>query len=188
MPLTDTQLIVLSAASQREDRNVLPLPKSLKGGAATKVLSGLLGKGLIEEVEATLDKPRWRERDGAPTMLLLTDAGLAALDGDTPATGARKGRGRQTGGKAPKSRREPRQVQPAANLAREGGTRADNKRAKLIALLRRPEGASIAEIVEAFGWQLHTVRGAISGVLRKKFGLAVTSEKTDGRGRVYIAD
>lgn len=56
---------------------------------------------------------------------------------------------------------------------------------KLIAMLQAPEGATIAEIVEATGWQPHTVRGAIAGALKKKLGLDVTSEKVEGRGRVY---
>ena len=64
------------------------------------------------------------------------------------------------------------------------GTRADSKQALLIAMLRRDEGATIEQIVEATGWQRHTVRGAISGTLKKKLGLAVISGKIDGR-RVY---
>ena len=52
-------------------------------------------------------------------------------------------------------------------------------------MLRTPEGATIDEIVAATGWQPHTVRGAIAGALKKKLGLEVTSEKVEGRGRVY---
>ena len=52
-------------------------------------------------------------------------------------------------------------------------------------MLGRPEGATIAEIAETLEWQAHTVRGAIAGALKKKLGLDVTSEKIDGRGRVY---
>lgn len=63
--------------------------------------------------------------------------------------------------------------------------RAGTKQAQIIALLQRPEGASIAEIVEATSWQPHTARGAISGALKKKLGLPVTSEKVEGRGTVY---
>ena len=63
-------------------------------------------------------------------------------------------------------------------------SRADSKQARLIEMLKRKEGASIEEIVKAFGWQPHTVRGAIAGALKKKLGLDVTSEKVDGR-RVY---
>ena len=55
----------------------------------------------------------------------------------------------------------------------------------MIDLLRRPEGATIEEITAATEWQSHTVRGAMSGALKKKLGLAVTSEKVDARGRVY---
>ena len=52
-------------------------------------------------------------------------------------------------------------------------------------MLQGADGATIAEIAAAFGWQPHTVRGAIAGALKKKLGLDVTSEKVDGRGRVY---
>ena len=63
--------------------------------------------------------------------------------------------------------------------------RAKSKQSQLIALLKRPEGATITEVVEALRWQAHTVRGAIAGALKKKLGLKVDSEKVDGRGRVY---
>ena len=56
-------------------------------------------------------------------------------------------------------------------------------------MLRAEGGATIDEIVEATGSQPHTVRGAMSGALKKKLGLTITSEKVEGRGRVYaIAD
>lgn len=59
------------------------------------------------------------------------------------------------------------------------------KQAELIALLQAPDGIRIAEITSVTGWQAHSVRGAISGRLKKKLGLAVISEKVEGRGRVY---
>jgi stage V sporulation protein SpoVS len=52
-------------------------------------------------------------------------------------------------------------------------------------MLKRPDGATIDEIVKKFDWQPHTVRGAIAGALKKKLGLDVQSEKVEGRGRVY---
>lgn len=55
----------------------------------------------------------------------------------------------------------------------------------MIDLLKRPKGASIADLMEATGWQAHSVRGAISGSLKKKLGLAMTSKPVEGRGRVY---
>ena len=63
--------------------------------------------------------------------------------------------------------------------------RAESKQARLIEMLKRPEGATIAEVVEALQWQSHTIRGAMSGALKKKLGLKVDSKKVDGRGRVY---
>ncbi len=56
------------------------------------------------------------------------------------------------------------------------------------ALLQRPEGAAISELVAETGWQAHSVRGVISGALKKKLGLPVTSGKVDGRGTVYKLD
>jgi hypothetical protein len=66
-----------------------------------------------------------------------------------------------------------------------GKTREGTKQAQLIAMLERPEGATIEQIVAATGWQPHTVRGAFGGALKKRLGLSVASEKVDGRGRVY---
>lgn len=64
-------------------------------------------------------------------------------------------------------------------------TPRQTKQQIMIDLLSRPEGASIEEIANATEWQSHTVRGAMSGALKKKLGLAITSEMVDARGRVY---
>jgi hypothetical protein len=64
------------------------------------------------------------------------------------------------------------------------GTRAISKQARVLELLRRPSGVTIATIMESTGWRSHSVRGFFAGVVRKKLGLNRTSEKTDG-GRVY---
>ena len=80
--LTDTQSVILNAAAQRTDRLALPLPKSLKGGAAQKVVNALVEKGLLKEVKANrkLNDPVWREtEDGCAVTLVITDAGLAAV-------------------------------------------------------------------------------------------------------------
>ncbi len=69
--------------------------------------------------------------------------------------------------------------------AKSSPARPGTKTARLIALLNRKEGATIGDLTKAMSWQPHSVRGAISGTLKKKLGLAVTSEKVEGRGRVY---
>ena len=69
------------------------------------------------------------------------------------------------------------------------GRRENTKEALLIDMLRRPEGATIAQIMAATGWQAHTCRGAFAGALKKKRGLTVTSEKRERGERIYhIAD
>lgn len=64
-------------------------------------------------------------------------------------------------------------------------TRADSKQAQVIGMLKRPQGATIGQIVEATGWQAHTVRGTFAGALKKKLGLEIISSKADGGDRIY---
>lgn len=64
-------------------------------------------------------------------------------------------------------------------------TRENSKQAQMIELLKRPDGATLNQLVEVTGWQAHTVRGAMAGALKKKLGLNIESEKTDGQERKY---
>lgn len=77
------------------------------------------------------------------------------------------------------------QKAPPRELAH--SVRAGSKMASMIAMLRRSGGASIDALAKATGWQVHSVRGAISGTLKKKLGLAVISDKT-GPVRLYRID
>jgi hypothetical protein len=82
--LTDTQLVVLSAAAQRADGALLPLPKRLKiePGALTRVMKGLLKKGLVAEQPAPPDAPAWREANDQRFMLVIAPAGHDAKGGE----------------------------------------------------------------------------------------------------------
>ncbi len=182
--LSDTQAIILSTAAQREDRIALPLPDSLRGGAAAKVVGAMLAKGFLEEVDADVRKgePMWRETgDGHGVTLVVTDAGLAAIgieteDANTTPAGTTDA---PTEEAAPDTPTEPKAA-PKTRTPREG-----TKQATLIAMLRAEGGATIEEIVTATGWQSHSARGAMSGILKKKLNLTITSSKIDGRGRAY---
>ncbi|WP_119461067.1 DUF3489 domain-containing protein [Rhodospirillaceae bacterium SYSU D60014] len=187
--LTDTQLVILSAAAQRADGSVLPLPPSLKlrGGAVTSVLKSLLKSGLVAEQPGAPDVAAWREAEnGRRVTLVITDAGLQAIGIDS-----------KPGVEKPEPAKTPDLKRPAQKPAQNTATpkrpaaaamsesRPGTKQSLLIDLLRQKSGASLAEIVTATGWQPHSVRGAISGTLKKKLGLAVASETVAGRGRVY---
>jgi hypothetical protein len=199
--LSDTQAVILSAASQREDLSVLPLPETLKltGGAVTKVLGSLKTKGLIEHQGAP--------RGDDPPPLRITRAGLQAIgvapedagcdaatpEGDTGATPADPGvqaveatapatkadsaatpaKGKAKAAKVAKAAK-PTNAAPAEKPTPRAGT----KQASMIELLKRPEGATVEQIAAATGWQHHTIRGAVAGALKKKLGLTVEATRT----------
>jgi Protein of unknown function (DUF3489) len=169
--LTDTRIRILERAAARTDGLAMPLPKGLHGAAAKKAVGRMIDLGLLEEVDANITRgePLWRETgDGHGTTLIATEVGLAAI-GLSPAEIRTR-----------LNRRNPRPTEPTPSAPHAG-----TKQARLIEMLSLPGGATIAEISKATGWQAHTVRGMISGTLRKKLGLTVVFERTADRGRVY---
>ena len=171
--LTETQILVLTAGAQRPDNIALPLPKGLAGAAAKMAVTKMIEHGWLQEVDANLRRgdPLWRETgDGHGTTLIVTDEGLLAV-GIEPVV--------------VKTVVAIREHAAKASALRQTTLRAGTKQAQIIAMLQRPEGATIAEIVAATAWQAHSARGVISGVLKKKLGLVVGSTKEDGRGLVY---
>ncbi len=175
--LSDTQLVILSAAAARDGLNVLPTPASLKarGGALANVLKGLLSQGLIEEVRAGCEDTEWRrDEDDNKLALRLTDRGHAAV------------------GLGTRSDQSEEAVQPVLGKTtknmpapQKAGARASTKAADVIRLLKRKRGASINELMETSGWQAHSVRGFLSGTCKKKMGLTVLSEKSEAGERCY---
>ena len=188
--LSDTQAVILSAACAREGGFLLPITAALKGGAVKVVLTSLIKKELAEEIPAEPGAPMWREdEDGTPLTLRATPAAYEVL-GMGADTGADSGPEEEP---ATDMADQPEIPVTEADIATGEAeevphvrkTRQGSKQEALIAMLKRPEGASIAEITAEFGWQAHTVRGAIAGALKKKLGLEVASEKVEARGRVY---
>ena len=143
MKLSDSQTVLLKAASIHPKRLLTDCPPKLKGGALIKVLTSLGNAGLIA--------PHSKTKSGT-TQFCITSAGLEAI-GITPRT------------------------TPVL--------RANSKQAQVLAMLRRPEGATLAQICACTGWQQHTVRGTFAGAFKKKLGLTIDSSKEAGGERVY---
>lgn len=190
--LTDAQRVILAAAAARESGLVLPLPSSLGNNRGTLgvILKSLLTRELVTERPVLPDEDLWRDTaDLGRTTLVISTNGLKAIGIDpiehvvhesdssllvdetreTAITG-------RLGGT----------VEPGkGDIVASGLPKENTKLGALIAALSRPEGATIAELMAATGWQAHSVRGAMSGNLKKKLKLEVVSEVVDGRGRVY---
>ncbi len=198
MKLSDTQRLILSSASQRTDHAAV-LPANLKGSAANKVVNKLLNEKLLQELRAKDDMPIWRRgNDNRPYSLRITKAGLKAIEVEDVAEGSdniaaadpdevavpdmstqaksseRPSRARRSGAKKTAA------VSAKATKASSDRIKPDSKQDKIVALLRRPEGANLDVLVKETGWQKHSVRGFLAGTVRKKLKLPLLSEKIDG--------
>jgi hypothetical protein len=153
--LSDTARLVLETAAQRDDLSVLPFPETVKakGGAMQKVLTGLRNRGFVRVVGSE-----------GPQRVVITSEGMAAIgiaDDEDESPGTEVDMGATT-----------------AEPAKAPTVRTGTKQALMIDLLKRPEGATVEQIAEATGWQHHTIRGAISGALKKKLGLTIEATRT----------
>ena len=136
------------------------------------------------EVEAAVIGMRWvHPRPRLYQELVHRTAALQPHLADTGARAADGGRETEPAAPAPAKAKKAATVRNGANAPRKA--RTGTKQALVVEMLRRSEGATVDQIMEATGWQRHTVRGAFAGALKKKLGLAVTSEKVEDGARVY---
>lgn len=176
--LTDAQRVILAAAAARPSGLVLPTPKSLGNNRGTLgvLLKSLLTRALITERPHIPDEELWRETpELGRTTLVISTEGLKAigiepemLEDGIALPGPPAGQGTVD--------------RPPAQAAT---PKADSKLGAMTSALRQPGGATISDLTGATGWQKHSVRGAMSGSLKKKLKLEVTSDVVEGRGRVY---
>lgn len=154
--LNDTQTLLLANAAKRDSGAFYPLPETRNGGAArgATAIAKLLTLGLAEEREVS-DAAAVSRTDGDLRFgPFITAAGLAAI-GIEPAGG----QGSDVDSEAP---------------VEKGATKADT----VLALLRRPEGATLADLIAATGWLPHTTRAALTG-LRKKGHVLVKGKRDE---------
>jgi hypothetical protein len=197
--LTDAQRVILAAAAARESGLVLPLPKSLGDNRGTigVILKSLLTRGLITERQVRPDEEPWRgTAETGRTTLVISAEGLQLMGidpiGEVIDEGAEGNINADDGSIAPDQRHPADRIDAGAGAPASGSKvqgvglpKEGTKLGALIAALRKPGGATIPELMEATGWQAHSVRGAISGNLKKKLDLQVVSEVVENRGRVY---
>jgi hypothetical protein len=157
--LTDTQRIVLSKASQRDDGAAV-VPDRMNKAAAAKVAASLIGRKLMREVRAKLGVPVWRTtEDGRTLALLITRAGRSTLgvEGAPDAGLATRDADEQQAAAV-------RQEQPVSNQPRSG-----TKQALIVSILSGRSGASLDELMAATGWLAHTTRAALTGLRQRGY-------------------
>ena len=194
LKLTDTQLMMLSAAAQRNDHCLVAAP-NVKAAAAQKIAAKLIASGLVKEIKAKPGAPVWRRDDeaGQSYALKLTTAGAKAIAIDESAEAAHvgdEGDSREDVEQAGSSSQQPSAPDPSSTGANEtaparpSAPRGGTKLAEVVELLQRDRGATIDELIDATGWLPHTTRAALTGLRKRGFALAIDrSEKK--RGSIY---
>ncbi len=177
--LTDSQLIVLSAAAAR-DGGLAVSPAKMTKAAAAKVGSSLVARKLMREVKAKPGMPVWRhDEDGRPISLMITKAGQKAIGVEEAdpvvgkVVGDKKNGAKQTRARAPKEQGEKRLARPDPIVT----PRAGSKQALVIKMLSGKSGATLNALIEATGWLPHTTRAALSGLRKKGFAIQRMREK-----------
>jgi hypothetical protein len=191
--LNDTQLMLLSGASQRDDRHV-SLPTGTKLAHSRRAAAKLLEVGLVREVKSRKDAPVWRRDQDADQAYSLkpTAAGLKAIAVDD-SNGVE-----EAGPQAPGSdaiandaahaaidaTKTAGRVEPGCAATTPVSPRVGTKIGEVVAMLEGESGATLDQLVAATGWLPHTTRAALTG-LRKR-GYTLAADRSDRkRGSIY---
>jgi len=193
LKLSDAQLEILSAAAKRPNGSLLPFPENLtvRRAALNNVIETLCKAKLAEERPAIDGALQWhRDKESGPLGLFITEAGLVALgiDETKKATTSQAAASppRQPKTAAVRPRGKARKASPGGSEPRQ--TPAQSKQDLVIQMLRRQSGVTIKEIIAKTGWQPHSVRGFLSGLVKKKLKLPLVSAVgKDGVRRYRIA-
>ncbi len=174
--LDDLQLILLSAASQHEKGSLLPLSSAAAGDLTRtgKAIAVLVRKGLAEEALVTDRRLVWRNVDQKPTGVFITAAGHEAIGVSAADVGTKNG-GTESGPVEPSCANGEVATASAAAVHQ---PQAGSKTVLVLELLRRPTGATLAELVAVTGWLPHTTRAALTG-LRKKGHVIARGKRGD---------
>ena len=177
--LNDTQLIILSSASQRED-GLAVLPKGVRAASLKAAVIRLTKLGFLKQVRVKRDQPHWlTDEEDKRIGLKITDAGSAAIGvGDDC-------KGEEQPGPEPK-RRAKKAAEPGEAQREAGAPRGGSKRAQIIALMQGVTGATLDDMVEATGWLPHTTRAALTGLRHK--GYAIAKSRNAKAETVYRID
>lgn len=169
--LNDLQLILLSTAAQRDDGSLLPPPNSIDAQASriNRVIPPLLRHTLVQEVAVTGRAKLWREEGDQLLGLVITDDGRRVIGVGEQASVTREPQQVTSSDEAAPSVDGAQTDQPAQQVPR-SGTKAE----QVLGLLRRPDGATLHELVDATGWLPHTTRAALTGMRKKGHGIAKT--------------
>ena len=159
IPLTPAQHAILAYAHNHSEGKIVWFPDNIKGGARKKVLDGMFNRALITPLNGDwFITAEGYDALGVPRKWAVTAEALTEVIASA----------------------EQAQDKPI-KIPR---TRENSRQALVIAMLKRPEGATITQICETTGWQAHTVRGTFAGAFKKKLGLVITSVKVGDR-RIY---
>jgi hypothetical protein len=192
--LTDTQLLMLSAAAQRNDRYLVIAP-NLKVAAAQKIASKLIGAGLVREIRAKTGAPVWRRDDdaGLSYALRLTAAGANAIAINESSKAELVDDDGDSRDNVPQARlsSEELSASPPSSTGENGtapqrssSPRSGSKLAQVVELLLQDRGASIAELIVLTGWLPHTTRAALTGLRKRGFVTAI-DRSDEKRGSIY---